>query len=353
MSRGNDIDCTPANTVHMLIDTCVWLDLAKQSDGGKVVSILNELSGQGKIEILVPAIVITEFERNRDRVQAAMTRNISSRFSEVRRAISEYGRGVNKRKVLDELDDFTHQAPLVSQLAAQSFDAILALLKSTTLISPTAKMKDTVIENALAKRAPFHREKNSVADALLMEMYSEIIKTAVPQDNYCFITHNTKDFSDTDGDLRQPHVDFSDYFISPSSRYFTSLQTALIAYLPDEIKELSLEFDFNEGPRALSEVLPYLNKLQDQIWYNRHKNREHHIETGKIKLVEKYQPGNAHSTIVKDIWQGAQEAAFRVEEDYGLAELGPWDDFEWGMLNGKLSAIRWMLGEDWESTLDT
>ena len=41
----------------------------------------------------------------------------------------------------------------------------------------------------------------------------------------------------------------------------------------------------------------------------------------------------------------------RAENEYP-EELGPWDDFEWGMLNGKLSAIRWMLGDEWDM-LDT
>jgi hypothetical protein len=40
-------------------------------------------------------------------------------------------------------------------------------------------------------------------------------------------------------------------------------------------------------------------------------------------------------------WQGALAAAERTENEVGTENLGPWDDFEWGMINGKLSALRW------------
>jgi hypothetical protein len=39
----------------------------------------------------------------------------------------------------------------------------------------------------------------------------------------------------------------------------------------------------------------------------------------------------------------------RVEATYTEAgQLGPYTDFELGMLNGKLSALRWVLGSEWD-----
>ena len=60
-----------------------------------------------------------------------------------------------------------------------------------------------------------------------------------------------------------------------------------------------------------------------------------------------------HPEVVVDtIWQGALKAAKKMEIEVGRELLGPWDDFEWGMINGKLSAIRWVLGDEWDM-LDT
>ena len=56
--------------------------------------------------------------------------------------------------------------------------------------------------------------------------------------------------------------------------------------------------------------------------------------------------------VQRDVWERARKAATEVEKKYGRKNLGPWDDFEWGMMNGKLSALRWILGDEWDN-LDT
>ena len=94
-------------------------------------------------------------------------------------------------------------------------------------------------------------------------------------------------------------------------------------------------------------------ELEQKIWYNRHQIRVQMIEEGKIKLIERedFEIKTANRTIVKDIWEGALESAKKVEEKYGIENLY-WDDFEWGMINGKLSALRWTIGDNWDN-LDT
>jgi len=63
-------------------------------------------------------------------------------------------------------------------------------------------------------------------------------------------------------------------------------------------------------------------------------------------------PKRHQKTTVDTVWEQALAAAKRTEDEVGLENLGPWDDFEWGMLNGKLSALRWVMGSEWDF-LDT
>lgn len=90
-------------------------------------------------------------------------------------------------------------------------------------------------------------------------------------------------------------------------------------------------------------------ELLDKVWYNRHLVLREKIEMGECWVVDSSDSKHAtQNTILKNIWDGALAVADKVEKKYGRENLGPYDDFEWGMVNGKLSALSWVFGEDWD-----
>jgi hypothetical protein len=93
-----------------------------------------------------------------------------------------------------------------------------------------------------------------------------------------------------------------------------------------------------QGPRTQKEILEAEKEFFDKVWYVQsliHEQRE-------LRNVGPELP----------ISGAAEEARERIRQKYGANSVGPWNDFEWGMVNGKLSALRWVLGADWDF-LDT
>jgi hypothetical protein len=321
---------------HLLVDTSVWLDLAKRRDGQKWIVPIRALIHQKKLKLLVPTVMIDEFERKRRRIEMTMTSSVAERFRLLKKDLEDYG-GENRHHALDLLDSLAYQVPLIGAMTTSNFNDIAELLRNGHQLAPTGGDYARVVQRGMEKKAPFHHSKNRVADALLIELYRSAIKGEdLGLDRYCFVTSNHEDFSLPGGDRRQPHPDLAELFVDDGSEYFYQvggLEAALHGHFGEEFDDLVEESDFQEEPRTLKEILEAEQEYFDRIWYERH-----------LVFRDKYESGD-HGGADEAIFEVALEAAERVRNR--RPDLRPAaDDFEWGMWNGKLSALRWILGSE-------
>jgi hypothetical protein len=195
--------------LRLLIDTSAWLDMATRREGQKWIVPLRVLKSRGKLELLVPALIIEEFDRNRPRSESAVTTSVLDRLRLLRRELREYAGGKHEHIWLAET---AQHIPLVNATAPRNFREIDELLRDGTILEPADPEYARAVQRGLDKRAPFTSGKNSVADALLIEIYASQISGAGSSDVYAFITYNHRDFSVPNGDRRQPHPDLAGLF---------------------------------------------------------------------------------------------------------------------------------------------
>lgn len=341
-------------TYTVLIDTCVWLDLAKDARQLPIINALGDLTNAGEISLIVPDVVRSEFERNKDSVAERAQKSLKSHFRLLKDSIESLADDEMVAQASKAILEVDRRIKVDSQDVIRTIQKIEELFTTAKKPAISTRIKEKLAERALAGKAPFHTGKNSSADALLIEIYSDQMKGGETK-KAAFVTHNYRDFSNQTGDRRDPHKDLMYLFDGDRSSYWISLPSLLEHIDPDLLPNAELEFSGWDEARRLSEILDAEHLLFRQIWYNRHWKFRDSIENGEIQVVteEQYRKtGYRSDQIVEANWQHALVAAKRTEQEVGKENLGPWDDFEWGMLNGKLSALRWVLGDDWDM-LDT
>jgi hypothetical protein len=330
--------------LRLLIDTSAWLDLATRRDGQKWIVPLRVLKFRGQLTLLVPALIIEEFDRNRPRSEMAVTASVLQRLRQLRRELHEYAGEKHEHVWLAETEQ---HIPLINAMAPQNFREIGELLRAGTILEPTTSEYARAVQRGLDKRAPFTSDKNSVADALLIEIYATRVSEADSSDVYAFITSNHRDFSMPNGDRREPHPDLAGLFDGTRSRYayhVEGLHEVLLDYFADEYLEEQHEVESlinDEEPRTLAEVIKAEQEFFDKVWYVR----------SIVYSDDKRDPPD-------DLRTGMMSARERVEASYGREELwkaiGPGRDEAWqyGYISGKLATLRWVLGSEWDF-LDT
>lgn len=341
--------------LKLVVDTCVWLDLAKDYRAIAMVEALADLINGGDVQLLVPAVVMDEFDRRKVTLPEESRKGLQSHFRFIRDTIRRLGDEAEKISALQAIDELAHKVDVTGDVITPAFDAVSGLLASAPIISIAEAHKVRASERAMAGNAPYHRGKNAIGDALIIEAFAEVVRSLDDADTAAFVTHNVHDFSEANGDRRKPHPDLAALFQLGRSTFWNSLADCLKDVAPELVEERDFEHFWAMEPRRLAEIVEAEQLLFRQVWYNRHWNLRSQIESGEHHVVPSDQysrsPYRADQTL-DTVWAQALEAAKRTEDEIGLENLGPWDDFEWGMINGKLSALRWVLGDEWDM-LDT
>lgn len=86
--------------------------------------------------------------------------------------------------------------------------------------------------------------------------------------------------------------------------------------------------------RRISQILAVESELEQKLWYGRKPSRDQ-------PTPDRWTPEQV---------EGVRKAQLEMEAKFGVEELQAHveSDFSWGMLSGKISAIRWVLGEEWD-----
>jgi hypothetical protein len=152
-------------------------------------------------------------------------RSLAGVLKRARVAIWTHGDKRKRRNAAAVLDDIEHNLNNSPDNTAQAIARIEKIFGKAISYATNAEATLRASDRALQKKAPFHNGRNNFADALILELYGQLVQNG--KGRCVFVTHNVKDFSATNADQRLPHPDIAQHFSRIKSRYFIKLIDAL------------------------------------------------------------------------------------------------------------------------------
>ena len=207
-----------------------------------------------EVGILLPRVVVDEFQRNRQKVVDDSRRSLSGVFKRVKEAVYKYGDSTSKKKVLEQLNNIDHRLPMLGDKVGNSLTRIEKLFSTAELVETTEAAKLRVIDWALRIKAAFHGKRNSTGDAILIETYADCISGLQSTGHrFACVTHTIHRCRDTHVNNKNPHPDIASLFTKKESLYFNNIGEALRRVRPDLVSELMAELGEWDQPQRGSD----------------------------------------------------------------------------------------------------
>ncbi len=286
---------------YFIIDTCVWIDLCKRYP--ELQEKIAYLVDQGKVNLILPQIVIEEWNRQKPRILDEKRQSFRGMIKNAR-TLSSYvpSNDIDKFKTI--LDNLQKQEQISEQLAKEYVENIEALFNhpSTRILEITNTAKIQAVDTALARKAPFG-SKNSMADALIVISSVEYIRRE-GLDKCIFVSSNTRDFSSL-SDPNELNDDLKEIFGESGLRYFTNIALA--------INEVEVDFISQEDVQEVSETINLVTIAE----IARRTNEQIIQASGLIEAMQKMNEYVAQTSHVLEVAQRMRE---QIVYTSGIAE---------------------------------
>jgi hypothetical protein len=218
-----------------------------------VVQKLIELVDKGQIKVVISEVVKLELTTHKETIVGKRITSYSSHLKNIKHLYELFSEET-EHILRNEIQSIQQNLPEMEKVLNKSLDQIIKLANQSTQVQYSEKHKSNVIQRAIDKKFPFHRNKNSIKDALISETFLEFIHQ-LPEDceRLFFITDNSEDFSDI-SNKTIPHPDWAQYF-NEKIIYSINIATvinniepqAIDSEIENEIKERSVNTCVDNG----------------------------------------------------------------------------------------------------------
>jgi hypothetical protein len=210
--------------IHLLVDTCVWLDIALDQRLAPLLDVIDRALQRQAAVVVVPDVIVIELDRNAEAVQHKTKKAFEAMVRGALDASKVLSSGEDQADLQRTLSKVASNLPRHEGALNSRISRIRAMLVGNRVRAQasTALMMVAALRRGLEKKAPFIKGKNSCGDALLLEHFAAYGGSLPAGDRLYFVTSNTADFS-SPTDNRVPHADIAGHFNTTDRQFSINL----------------------------------------------------------------------------------------------------------------------------------